>query len=228
MLLPTTPDALATRRFLADYETLKHRNSQLPPTLDSLLNLLGERDSQFAEKQDDVLRLLLWELQHEAPEMTSIQSWFLHAFRFGLRAMVGKFRSDKESMEETRNNVAWCFLETLHRIFKDNADLASSRLAWRILDHTHSRVRRCYGLDPDTRQRPEPMSELPQIAAPTASAYIHDLPRAITDEERYLLTGIYVYGYTQSEMAEKLGIKPEALRQRKRRIIKKIQEIEKR
>ncbi len=55
--------------------------------------------------------------------------------------------------------------------------------------------------------------------------YIRSLP--ITEEDKYLLIGQHIYGYTQEELSKQLGVKPATLRKRSSRLMKRVRDIQK-
>jgi len=230
MLIPLHREDTHTLQSFADYETLTQRTPELPDRLDELLDLLANNDEQILPQRNAVLWMLIECIQSQVPETTSIQLWLLYAFRGALRKMANRYLTNERSEAETSNDVIWCFLETLHRIYKTHQIKAEPEyLARYIVRETVTRIRRSYGwrdVQPkeDNLHLHDLMDTGWDIEQPEQIDYIRNLP--ISDDDKYLLIGQYIYGYSQKELSEKLGISHAALRQRNSRLLKSIRTFE--
>ena len=221
-------DAL-TSQSTSDYQSLAAREPALPVTLAAFLALLGpEGKSQPIERQV-ALSAAIRHLQAQDPETASIQLWLLVSFAAALQILAARFQNHRRDPRDAASAVAWAFLETLHALGAER--LASPWLAREIVRDTRRRLLVLLGLrdyQQETRLEETPDEALMEDRLPSESPdaygdleeWIHDQP--ITHDEQALLSGLYVYGYSLHDMAERTGQAYETVKKRHQRLLARL------
>ena len=228
-MLPTKRTHALAPRSIADYETLAAREPALPPTVGDFLDLLGPGAKDQHAARQAALSAAIRHLQAGAPEGPSIRLWLLTSYAPALQALAVRYRKPDETLDEAASAAAWAFLETLQALGGDR--IASPWLAREIERDTQRRL--AYHGGHWEGNRRQTLEELPDDALmedrledERADAYqaledlIQDMP--VTEVERGLLAGLYVYGYTLKEMAAIAGEDYETTKKRHTRVIARI------
>lgn len=222
---PLRLDDVLTARSKTDYHALAAHHPELPPTLEELLATLDKPKTGEVQAADRCVRILLAHMQDPDAGGPSVQLWLLWIFRRALAAMAGRYQQPGRPYDEVIHDATWCLLEAMHR-----ANPATAYIIRNIARDARKLLRRNYGMEygPDTPQQvqvEEMMETGWDVQAPATASYIQELQ--LPAEDQYLLVGQYIYGFSQEEIAEQLGIRPEALRQRMRRLLARLRKGEK-
>lgn len=213
----------------SDYQSLAAREPALPATLTAFLALLGpEGKGQRIERQAG-LSAVIRHLQIQAPEAASIQLWLLVSFAAPLQILAARFQSATSDPRESASAVAWAFLETLLTLNEER--LASPWLAREIVRDTRRRLLVFLGLRdyqqearlevaPDEALMEDRLVDESEDAYHALEEWIHDQP--IAHDERALLTGLYIYGYSLQEMAQRTGQAYETVKKRHQRLLARL------
>lgn len=178
-----------------------------------------------------VLSAAIRHLQAGAPEGPSIRLWLLTSYAPALQALAVRYRKPNEGMDEAVSAAAWAFLETLQALGAER--LESPWLAREIERDTKDKLRVATGsrdYQKDTRVETVPDDALMEdrIEDGRADAYqvledlIQDMP--VSEAERELLAGLYVYGYSLREMASMAGEDYFTVQKRHKRLLKRLRE----
>lgn len=228
-MLPTKRTDAFTPQSIADYQTLATENASLPPALEDFLALLGPEGKGRHDERRAALAAVIQDLQAGHPVSASIQLWLLVTYNPPLHNLVGRYASPHS---DTESMVVLAFLEVLQTMSAER--LADAYLEKRIVDDARRRLMVLLGIrDYQQADRLELVDDeaVQDDRVPDEHvdgyeallARINELP--ITDAERDLLVGIYVYGYNMSELAEQLGVTPQAVKQRVDRLTVRLQKI---
>lgn len=228
-MLPTKrTDALAPRS-IADYVTLAAREPALPPTVSDFLDLLSPLAKDMYATRQAALSAAIRHMQAGAPEGPSIHLWLLTSYAPALQALAVRYRKPSESLDEAISAAIWAFLETLHGM--GEARLNSPWLAREIERDTKDRLRVMAGVrdyqqagrleaTPDDALMEDRVEDEREDAYQALEDMIQDMP--VTEAERGLLAGLYVYGYSLHEMAVQLGQDYRTVRQRHLRLMNRL------
>ncbi|MDP2361672.1 MAG: sigma-70 family RNA polymerase sigma factor [bacterium] len=228
-MLPTKRTDALTPSSLSDYLTLAAREPVLPPSLGDFLALLAN------VKADPVpavraLAAVIRHLQADPPEGPSIRLWLLVAYAPALQALAVRYRTPGATLDESASAAVWAFLETLQAMSVER--LASPWLAREIERDTKDRLRvvvgaRDYQQDARRAERPDEALMEDRVRDERTDAYqaledlIQDMP--VTEAERTLLSGLYVYGYTLREMADMAGEAYNTVQKRFYRLMRRLE-----
>jgi hypothetical protein len=229
-MLPTQQDAFTTASTTA-YLSLAAREPALPPTLVGFMTLLGRGAKEQREARQAALSSSIRHLQAGAPESASIQLWLLVTYAPALQALAGRYRMTGSSLEETESAVVLAFLETLMGLGVGR--LQDPCLANEIQRDTKLKLRVALGLR-DYQQEarlacaPDEALMADRLPDDRADAYqalqdlIQDMP--ISDAERGVLIGLYVYGYSLQEFAAQAGEDYYTVQKRHKRLLARLRE----
>ncbi|MFA7329747.1 MAG: hypothetical protein WC326_01620 [Candidatus Delongbacteria bacterium] len=229
-MLPSKQDAF-TPASTTDYLALAAREPALPPTLTDFLALLGPAAKTQQAARQAALSASIHHLQAGVPEAASIQLWLLVSYAPALQALAGRYRMTGSSLEETESSVIMAFLETLMGLGEGR--LTNPCLAHELLRDTKLRLRVAQGLRDYQRVAkvtiaPDEVVMQDHVPDERVDAYqslqdlIQDMP--LTDAERGLLVGLYVYGYSLQEMASMLGEAYDTTQKRHNRLLKRLRQ----
>jgi hypothetical protein len=229
-MLPTNQTAAYTAQSIADYQTLAAREPALPPALGDFLALLGPGAKDRHAERQAALSAAIRCLQADPPEGPSIRLWLLVTYAPALQALAVRYRTPGATLDESGSAAAWAFLETLQALSAER--LSNPWLAREIERDTQRRLAYHGGLWDGNRKEqvdstPDESLMGDRIPDDRADAYqaledlIQDMP--VTEDERTLLSGLYVYGYTLQEMADMTGETYGAVQQRFNRLKKRLQ-----
>jgi RNA polymerase sigma factor (sigma-70 family) len=229
-MLPTNQTAAYTAQSIADYQTLAGREPALPSALGDFLALLGPGAKDRHAERQAALSAAIRHLQADPPEGPSIRLWLLVTYAPALQALAVRYRTPGATLDESASAAAWAFLETLQALSAER--MSSPWLAREIERDTKDRLRVVLGVreyQQDARVDVTTDEALmdDRVRDDRADAYqaledlIQDMP--VTEAERTLLSGLYVYGYTLQEMADMTGETYGAVQQRFNRLKKRLQ-----
>lgn len=230
-MLPTKRTDALTPQSIADYETLAAREPALPPTVGDFLDLLGPRAKDQHAARQAALSAAIRHMQAGAPEGPSIRLWLLTSYAPALQALAVRYRKPDEGMDEAVSAASWAFLETLQALGAER--LRSPWLAREIERDTQRRLAYHGGHWESnhrllTEARPDEELMEDRIEDGRADAYqaledlIQDMP--VSEAERGLLAGLYVYGYSLREMASMAGEDYFTVQKRHKRLLKRLRE----
>ncbi|MFA7331952.1 MAG: sigma-70 family RNA polymerase sigma factor [Candidatus Delongbacteria bacterium] len=230
-MLPTKRTDALTPQSVADYLTLAAENAALPATLEAFLALLGPEGKDKNEERKAALATVLQKLQTGHPARASIQLWLLVAYAPLLRGLAGRYSRNGNEQADVESTVVVAFLETIQGT--PEARLKDAFLQKRVLDDTKDRVRVHLGLrDYQQDNRIELVADdaVQEDRAPdervdgyeSLLAQINELPIAASDRD--LLVGIYVYGYSMAELAERWHIPHDTVKKRYQRLLRRLKE----
>jgi RNA polymerase sigma factor (sigma-70 family) len=228
-MLPTNRTDALTPPSLSDYLTLAAREPALPPSLGDFLALLAKvkADPLPAVR---ALAAVIRHLQADPPEGPSIRLWLLVAYAPALQALAVRYRTPGATLDESASSAVWAFLETLQAMSVER--LASPWLAREIERDTKDRLRvvvgaRDYQQDARRAERPDEALMEDRVRDERTDVYqaledlIQDMP--VTEAERTLLSGLYVYGYTLREMADMAGEAYNTVQKRFYRLMRRLE-----
>jgi hypothetical protein len=228
-MLPIHRADAFTPQSTSDYQSIAAREPALPPNLDDFLALLGPEGKVQPIERQAALSAAIRHLQAQVPEAASIQLWLLVSFAAALQILAARFQNTSRDSKDAASTVAWAFLETLHAMGEER--LASPWLAREIVRDTRRRLLVLLGLrdyQQETRLEELPDEALMEDRLPDESPdacrdleeWIHDQP--ITHDEQALLSGLYVYGYSLRDMAERTGQAYETVKKRHQRLLARL------
>jgi RNA polymerase sigma factor (sigma-70 family) len=226
-MLPTKRTDALTPQSIADYQALAAQNATLPPTLEDFLALLGPEGKGQHEERRAALAAVIQQLQAGHPVSASIQLWLLVTYNPPLHSFVGRYGTHRsEDRSDTESAVVLAFLEVLQTMSSER--LADAYLEKRIVDDARRRLMVLLGIrDYQQADRVEFVEDeaVQDDRAPdervdsydALQAQINEMP--ITNADRDLLVGIYVYGYNMSELAQQMGVPHDTVKKRHQRLL---------
>ncbi|MDP2362006.1 MAG: hypothetical protein Q8O14_14860 [bacterium] len=230
-MLPTKHADAYTPASTSDYLSLAAREPGLPPTLADFMTLLGPGAKERQAARQAALSACIRHLQTGAPEAPSIQLWLLVTYAPALQAMAGRYHLPAQSREEVHSSIVMAFLETLLNLSEKR--LADAYLEQEIANDARRRLAYHEGLWQSNRAErvtatPDEALMADSLPDDRADAYqalqdlILDMP--ITDAERSVLVGLYVYGYTLHELAAAADEDYFTVQKRHKRLLKRLRE----
>jgi hypothetical protein len=230
-MLPASHTDAHTAASTSDYLSLVAREPSLPPTLADFMTLLGPGAKDQHEARHAALSAAIHHLQAGAQEAASIQLWLLVSYAPALQAMALRYRVPGASLEETESSVVMAFLETL--LATSAARLQGQWLVREIERDTQDRLRVALGLrdyqkentiaaTPDEALMADRLPDDRSDAYQSLQDLIQDMP--ITEAERSLLVGVFVYGFTLREIATQTGELYDTTQKRHVRLLKRLRE----
>ena len=228
-MLPIQRDDAFTPQSTSDYQSLAALEPALPATLAAFLALLGPECKGLQIERQAALSAAVRHLQAQLSEAASIQLWLLISFAAPLQILAARFQNTTDDQRESASAVAWAFLETLHALSTER--LASPWLAREIVRDTRRRLLVLLGLRdyqrearleeaPDEALMEDRLPSENQDAYHALEEWIHDQP--INHEEQVLLAGLYVYGHSLHDMAERTGQAYETVKKRHQRLLARL------
>jgi hypothetical protein len=230
-MLPASHTAAHTTASTTDYFSLAAREPALPSTLADFLALLGRGAKDRLEARHAALSAVIRHLQAGAPEAPSIQLWLLVSYAAALQGLAARYQMTGMGLAESESSVVMAFLETL--LLLPEKRLVDPCLALELLRDTKYRLRVLLGLR-DYQQEvklaclPDESLMADRLPDERTDAYqalqdtILDLP--LTEAERGLLIGLYVYGYSLQECAAQSGEAYDTTQKRHKRLLKRLRE----
>ena len=222
-MLPTKRTDALTPQSIADYQALVAENAALPPTLEDFLTLLGPEGKGRHDERRAALATVIQHLQAGHSVSASIQLWLLVSYNPPLHNLVGRYASPHS---DTESMVVLAFLEVLQAMSAER--LADAYLERRIVDDARRHLLVLLGIRDyqqadrlefvaDEATQNDRVPDEKEDVYETLQARINEMP--ITDTERDLLVGIYVYGYNMSELAEQMGVPHDTVKKRYQRLL---------
>lgn len=231
-MLPTKRAQAYTPESIAHYQALAAEDPTLPATLEDFLALLGPEGKGRHEERRAALAAVIQRLQAGHPASTSIQLWLLVSYAAALHALAIRYQTPGSAPAEMESTVVLAFLEVLQAMSAER--LADLYLLNLLTDDVKGRLRVLLGIrDYQQDDRIEVVDDeaVQDDRAPdervdgyeALQAQINELP--ITDVDRDLLVGLYVYGYNMSELAAQMGLSHETIRQRHHRVLQRMKKV---
>ncbi|MFA7331093.1 MAG: sigma-70 family RNA polymerase sigma factor [Candidatus Delongbacteria bacterium] len=226
-MLPTKRAQAYTPESIAHYQALATEEAALPATMEAFLALLGPEGKGRHDERRAALAAVIQRLQAGHPTSASIQLWLLVSYNPPLHSLVGRYGSHgRDSQADLESAVVLAFLEVLQTLSTER--LADPYLEKRIMDDARRRLMVLLGIrDYQQADRVETVADESvqddRAADEREDGYesllvqINDLP--ITDGDRDLLVGIYVYGYNMAELAEQWHIPHDTIKKRYQRLL---------
>lgn len=217
---PLRIEHVLTAESRAEYQKLVEQKPELPPDLEGLFQILGSRAKDQQALQDQILRTLVTHMQSPTGG-PSVQTWLLWAFQGLVVGLASKYVRPDRPFDEVIGDATWCLLEVLNTI-----SLEHKFFTWKILMETKKLVRRQYGIERLSVPPEEIILDQTQLEERLVTAQEADFLDGfnLSNEQRDLLIGHYIYGYSLKELAHQMGVNPNTLYQRISRLIRRLRQ----